>query len=610
MHKYIDKQQEEQMRKLKLMVFYWVSLIILPTISHGMEVKLPQEQKSIPAIGDLMFILSQNENTIHVMNSNTLENVCDDIQILSPNQAIFNPNGSLLYVFNNRIENHTGTIIDTRTLKAKEFDKGKDHIAGGAFNADGSLLFLLNYDKANVLVFNTETLEKIKDIPVGNNPIKAIVSSDGAHLYVLNISDYFVSVINTKTLEKIKDIKVGSGPINAVFNTDGSRLYITNTNGKVGSISVIDTNTLERIGDNIDVGEEPKPKPVFNLDGSLLFVLNYVNNFVSVIDTNTLQNIKNIPVVINSTSAVLNADGSRLYVATSFRGFISIIDTNTLENITYINFEDHPPSKIFYSADHNHLVMMGHEFVSLLDPTTLKITKNIPTEIYYPSVAIYKPQPYKTPELIELINATVDTLKTAPSIINSPEQMKVRSQKITDLLCQLRESHANEIDLQKIMVNVWYLLDMMKQEPNDHVVALENFFHGVQLRLQNLKDPIITHQEDFDKVYEDIGNFYLLKKENPTNLKMLREHLVDILDNYADLTEVEKKVLTFIGLQTCSGFLTILEDQAKSQEERLDLLNFIDGYELGNPFDIPLPGMEEDSRSTHDFLTFVKKHRK
>ena len=68
-----------------------------------------------------------------------------------------------------------------------------------AGNAANNKIFVVNQNAGSGTVTEISTIDNtiIKDIPVGSNPIWAVMSTDGLFVFVVNQGDGTVSVIDT-----------------------------------------------------------------------------------------------------------------------------------------------------------------------------------------------------------------------------------------------------------------------------------------------------------------------------------------------------------------------------------------------------------------------------
>jgi YVTN family beta-propeller protein len=89
----------------------------------------------------------------------------------------------------------------------------------------------------------------------------------------------------------------------------------------------------------VKVGSRPYASALA-LHDTLLFVTNQDDTTVSVIDTQTLTEIKQIEVGEKPEGISTHPDGKRVYVANWFDGTVSVIDATTLTIMTTIETGD------------------------------------------------------------------------------------------------------------------------------------------------------------------------------------------------------------------------------------------------------------------------------
>lgn len=85
-------------------------------------------------------------------------------------------------------------------------------LRAAAANADGSLLYLAAYDRDGVWVFDAGTLEREREIPVGDGPAALALSADGTLLAVANRLGNSVSLIATATNTVSKTVDLPDAP--------------------------------------------------------------------------------------------------------------------------------------------------------------------------------------------------------------------------------------------------------------------------------------------------------------------------------------------------------------------------------------------------------------
>jgi YVTN family beta-propeller protein len=142
----------------------------------------------------------------------------------------------------NTVDLISGAILAvTSTITLPAGDSNPVMIAGNGAN---NKIFVVNQGSGNVTEISTIDNTVIKDIPVGSNPIWAVMSTDGLFVFVVNQGSGTVSVIYT-SLDIIlpcavspscptgNAIKVGttaaSSPNFAFYDSKLRRVYISNT---------------------------------------------------------------------------------------------------------------------------------------------------------------------------------------------------------------------------------------------------------------------------------------------------------------------------------------------------------------------------------------------
>jgi len=227
----------------------------------------------------------------------------------------------------------TSTTINTVTLPAST----SGAVASGLGN--------------DVTVFSSIDNSFVKTIPVGSQPIWALMSSDTGAVYVVNQGDGTVSVIDTGIDKVITTIPVGASPNFAFFDQRLKRIYVTSTGSS--TVSVIKGDTIN-LGLGIvptkitDITLSGAPTSIVALsDGTRAYAalggcpvgVNHTNllsnlasctgNRVSVIDVIALHETKTITVGSGAVSIDAAGDATRVYSVNANDKNVSIIRTST-----------------------------------------------------------------------------------------------------------------------------------------------------------------------------------------------------------------------------------------------------------------------------------------
>ena len=196
-------------------------------------------------------------------------------------------------------------------------------------------MYIANAESDTVSVIDSESLEVITTIPVGDLSITSIDSPIEFNpfnndIYVANEGSNTVSVINSTTNNVTKTIDVGLAPFEPEFNYFDNKMYILNRGD--GTVSVIDSLTNTVI-DTISVGPNPQ-NILYNSINHDMYVANTGSDTVSVIDVISGNVTFTISVGSQPRDLELNPENNHVYVANFATSTVSVIDSisNTLNN--------------------------------------------------------------------------------------------------------------------------------------------------------------------------------------------------------------------------------------------------------------------------------------
>jgi YVTN family beta-propeller protein len=173
-----------------------------------------------------------------------------------------------IYIAN--FDSHNVSVISGSVLAVTTtipLPAGDTHPVMIAGNTANNKIFVVNQGSGNVTEISAIDNTVIKDIPVGSQPIWAVMSSDGLFVFVVNQGDGTVSVIDTSldivlpcnvgpSCPSGNAIKVGitatPSPNFAFYDPKLKRVYVSNTGEQ--SITVIK-------GNGFDLGSNPQVLP-------------------------------------------------------------------------------------------------------------------------------------------------------------------------------------------------------------------------------------------------------------------------------------------------------------------------------------------------------------
>ena len=285
-----------------------------------------------------IFVTNERSNTISVIDAKSLT-IESTIEIGERPRGIgLSPDNTELYVAVS--EENKIVVVDPNTLKIlREFEAGSDPETFGV-HPNGNI-YISNEDAAKATVFDPKTGKQIAEIRVGLEPEGVAVSPDGERVIVTSESTNMLHIIKTPENIIESNILVGSRPRAAIFNNSGDIAYATaEISGEVVKVDVKKAKIIKTgtTGDN-----KSKPKDVIlSKDEKTLYVAGGRANKVIVMDANTLEIIKGIPVGKRVWGLAMSSDGGRIFTTNGVSGTVSVIDTIKNEVIKTIEVGKFP----------------------------------------------------------------------------------------------------------------------------------------------------------------------------------------------------------------------------------------------------------------------------
>ena len=210
----------------------------------------------------------------------------------------------------------------------------------------------------------------------GTDVFTVKLEDQGLHFHgVLGIfqPDFGHSTTATVPVTVNASIDVGDQPRGVAVSADGKRVYVVNQLDD--DISVIDTAT-NTVVTTITVGDSPYGVAT-NPSAARAYVTNSADGTVSVINTATNTVATTITVGAGPNGVAVSADGATVYV-TNFAGTVSVIDTATNTVTTTITVGNDPEG-VAVSPDGATLYVTDHvsNSVVVIDTATNTVTTTI-----------------------------------------------------------------------------------------------------------------------------------------------------------------------------------------------------------------------------------------
>jgi len=242
--------------------------------------------------------------------------------------AVVSPDGRYLYVAHNRgadggangmvsaIDVACATIVATVLL---------DDVVALAISPDGSRLYAIScdrrtyheYPEGGLTIIDTGSHAAINTIAVGACPETITVSPDGDYLYITHYGTCSVSAVNPTTGNSTA-LVLRDAPLAVVFAPDSGHAYVRNAH----SLTVIDTVTND--ADDIYTGDLPRGLQL-SPDGKRLYISNFGNGTLSVVDTITSSVVTTVDVRGYPEAVAVSPDGERIYVGDYWSGTVAVI---------------------------------------------------------------------------------------------------------------------------------------------------------------------------------------------------------------------------------------------------------------------------------------------
>ena len=270
-----------------------------------------------------IFVTNERSNDISVIDGSTLE-VERTIEVGDRPRGIgISPDGTELYIAVS--EENVIAVIDMGTLELlRKFQAGSDPETF-AVHPNGNI-YISNEDDAKASVFDPRTGEQLAEIQVGLEPEGVAISPDGKQVIVTSESTNMLHVIQVPEHTIAANILVGARPRAATFTSDSKIAYSTSEIS--GEVKKVDMTTFEVIGVRKIADEKAKPKDVIlSKDETKLYVAGGRANQVIVMDADTMEVIKGIPVGKRVWGLAMTKDGSKVFSTDGVSGTVSVIDT-------------------------------------------------------------------------------------------------------------------------------------------------------------------------------------------------------------------------------------------------------------------------------------------
>ena len=221
---------------------------------------------------------------------------------------------------------------EMRVAQRVELGKGPAHSA--QLTPDGRYV-LVNVAGDNVIaVVDRETLNVVRKVPTGQFPCDIDISLDGKLAYFPERDQHTVASLDLASFDILKRVALAEGSkphMVGVAPGDGS-VWVQTAAG--GTNVVLDGNTLAVRGSQ-KLGQVPVAA-AWTPDGRYGYITHFKDDFISVVDAKTLQEVKRIRVGQRVANVGFRPDGRYAYATVTGENKVVVIDTGRMEVVKEI----------------------------------------------------------------------------------------------------------------------------------------------------------------------------------------------------------------------------------------------------------------------------------
>ncbi len=206
--------------------------------------------------GDRIFVSMPSINKVAVIDAMTFRLIASIGTGGKPERILLQPDGKYLWVGTDSAEGQKPggvTVIDTTTLEeAARIATGNGHHEM-AFD-ESQNIYVTNQQDGTVSVISSTKLAKLKDLPVGKEPVAVAYSARGKNVYVASHGDGKVTILSTETQSVSGSLAEQPGLTAMVLTPDGRWGFVAN--GEQNRVSLFDVSS-NRFIQKYDVGKSP-----------------------------------------------------------------------------------------------------------------------------------------------------------------------------------------------------------------------------------------------------------------------------------------------------------------------------------------------------------------
>ena len=272
-----------------------VSLVDMKTRAVTTTMPIGKEPHHVMLTPDEKTLLIANAmgNDIALMNPVTGDVTGRIPKIIDPYHIGYSPDNRWFITAANRLDRvdiYAANGADLKLAKTIAVGKTPSHIA---FTADSKIAFVTMQDSNELAAIDLVNHALLWKMPTGPAPAGLWMTPGDQYLLVGITGGDYVQVLDWRNRREVKKILTGKGAHN--FRPQGDRKHVFVTNRVSSTISLLNMQTLEKVGDITGLPAGPDDMEL-TPDGKQLWVTLRFARKVGVIDVPTMKLISVIPV--------------------------------------------------------------------------------------------------------------------------------------------------------------------------------------------------------------------------------------------------------------------------------------------------------------------------
>ncbi|HJO37278.1 MAG: cytochrome D1 domain-containing protein [Vicinamibacterales bacterium] len=313
-----------------------VAPLALPSPAHAQTPIIVQTN----AAGDNIHLIDPSTNTI-----------VGEISGIEVNHgATSAPDGSRFYITNE--VDHTLDVVDARTLEITHQVPLSGRPNNVAIRADGRRVYVAIVSAPGAVdVIDTRSMELVKSVRTAGGVHNTFITPDSKHVVAGSIAGRNLTVIDAETEEALWTLFFDAGvrPLSFETNPNGSTRRVFVQLSDFHGFAIVDFEERREVGGRIELPELPEAEQHTEFlqgspshgqgvtpDGTMLWLCSKVNSYVYAYSLPDLKYVGGVHVGSHPDWLTFSPDSRYVYVANAGSNSTSVVDTQTLEEVVQI----------------------------------------------------------------------------------------------------------------------------------------------------------------------------------------------------------------------------------------------------------------------------------